>query len=166
MYFIKRLLNCGCTEENEKNAISVSNLCVKRKDRPSGDISVSGKSVTSSTYPNSAKLKGQMGEVKNYKRRPMPQFNFIDCQDLRKHKNHGVDLGYLIGGVNLNKKVSAWFGGDSMVVQIGKKQEINSLSALRPGSLDSLVILWNQQGYEFSKEELMITDQRLVLVFQ
>ena len=69
--------------------------------------------------------------------------SFINCQDLRKEKTNEIDLGYLIGVINMNKKAFSLIGGDSMVVHIGNKQEINSVSALRGGSLDCVVVFWN-----------------------
>jgi hypothetical protein len=116
MNFFRRLLNCGCTEENEKTAVSLSSLCIKRKLRPSGDISVSAKSLTNSTHPNSATIKGETIEVKNMKRRPLPQFTFVKCQDMRKEKAQGINYGFLVGAINMSKKVSGILSSDSMVV--------------------------------------------------
>lgn len=165
MNFIRRLFTCGCTEDNEKATASASSLCVKRKPRPSGDISVSVKSITSSTHPNSATIKREPLEVKNIKKRPLPQFTFVNCQDLRKERGQEIDYGFLVGAINLSKKATGLLDSDLMVVEIGEKQEINTLSAMRPGSLDCLVAIWNEEISQFSKEELLVADQRLVLVF-
>ena len=54
-----------------------------------------------------------------------------------------IDFGYLIGVIDVSRKISSVLSGDSMVVQIGKRQELNCLSALRAGSLDCMLVLWN-----------------------
>lgn len=69
--------------------------------------------------------------------------NFISCQDMRKEKGSGIDMEYLVGVINMNKKAASLIDRDSMVVPIGNKQEINSLSALRSGSLDCVLVFWD-----------------------
>lgn len=49
MNFIKRFLSCGCTEVNEKPVLPQNSFCVKKKAKPSGDITVSAKCLTNST---------------------------------------------------------------------------------------------------------------------
>ena len=43
----------------------------------------------------------------------------------------------------LNKKM---IGNECIKIKIGKYNEINNVLSLRPRSVDSLVVFWNQMG--------------------
>lgn len=53
-----------------------------------------------------------------------------------------LDLGYLVGTMNLSKRDEELLGNEIFKVKIGKGWEINTITALRQHALDTVVIGW------------------------
>jgi hypothetical protein len=143
MSFLKRFFSCGCQETSDSPLSLLPNLCIPQKEkhtivsRDSGSISSrrNPKEALDSSHPLSSQL--------SVKGQALPPTLRLKFNSFRTGKAHGLEWGFVVGVVNWGSIVSRLIKTPCMQVRIGKKQEVTTLSSLRPRCLDTLVVYWS-----------------------
>lgn len=71
-----------------------------------------------------------------------PPTRFLEFRNMKSVRPNNYDWGLIVGTVNFGAMGAQLFSPDSMLVNIGKDQDVSNLKSLRPGSLDALVAYW------------------------
>jgi len=116
-----------------------------QKGKPSLDINSPLKVIKNAKTSLSTEPQSNLSP-KQFKK-TIPAFKFMTCSDRGELGGEDMDLGFLVGVVSgsgvVNKKI---IPQGSVLVKIGRFNEISNLLSLRSGCLDSLVVCWSELG--------------------
>jgi hypothetical protein len=75
-----------------------------------------------------------------------------------------IEWGFIIGMVNQNQSHLDLVPEECFTVRVGPQEEINSITAIRKRSLDSLIIFFNKDHHDYLLADILQSGQRLVFV--